>query len=285
MNFQAALTLIKKSHKPIIKKTTTPEPPQQQNTVWAYSRNTLFNTLVKQRLMLDYLTAGIAFWMTLFGVQESLLEFRLGYFGRYWFVAITASLFISFLLSTPITITLIIKFAVDPFTFPGNLILSGIAAVIFGVMLTFSQWLILRQSEMTPRVFAVINTVVGIIVYFLLVWINEGTLEWSGNPINGWKTALVFLAGGAITGAGTGKALDLYCERVERRLIQIERQRQQIETRERERIEREKLEREKLEREALERKRSEREIALEEERKWYEEHGDDDFDYEDEDEE
>jgi hypothetical protein len=45
--------------------------------------NILFNTRIKQRLMLDYLTAGIAFWMTLFGVQESLLEFRLGYLGRY----------------------------------------------------------------------------------------------------------------------------------------------------------------------------------------------------------
>ncbi|MDZ8264690.1 hypothetical protein [Nostoc sp. ChiQUE01b] len=41
--------------------------------------------------MLDYLTAGITFWMTLFGVQESLLEFRLGYLGRYWFLAISAS--------------------------------------------------------------------------------------------------------------------------------------------------------------------------------------------------
>ena len=240
--------------------------------------------------MLDYLTANIAFWMTLFGLQESLLELRLGYLGRYWFLAISASLLLSFLLSAPITITLIIKFGVDPFTFPGNVILCAIAAVIFGVMLTFSQWLILRQSEMTPRVFAVINTVVGIIVYFLLVWLNEGTLEWSGNPINGWKTALVFLTGGAITGAATGKALDFYCERVERRLIQIERERQEIETRERERIEKEKLEKEKLEiekleREILERKRISREIALEEERKGYEEHGDDDFDYEDDEDE
>jgi hypothetical protein len=232
--------------------------------------------------MLDYLTAGIAFWMTLFGVQESLLEFRLGYLGRYWFLAISASLLLSFLLSAPITITLIIRFAVDPFTFPGNVILCAIGAVIFGVILTFSQWLILRQSEMTPRVFAVINTVVGIIVYFLLVWINEGTLEWSGNPINGWKTALVFLTGGAITGAATGKALDFYCERVERRLIQLERERVERETRERERIETEIRERkrqeiEKLEREALERKIIERERALAEEKKWYEEHGDDDF--------
>lgn len=30
---------IKKSHRPIIKKTTTPKSPPQQNTVWAYSRN------------------------------------------------------------------------------------------------------------------------------------------------------------------------------------------------------------------------------------------------------
>ncbi|MEH2218472.1 MAG: hypothetical protein V7K72_15405 [Nostoc sp.] len=78
---------------------------------------------------------------------------------------------------------------------------------------------------MTPRVFAPINTVIGILFYFILVWLNEGSLEWSGNPFGGWKTAIIFLAGGAITGGVTGK-------------------------------------------------------ALESERKWYEEHGDDDFDYE-----
>lgn len=239
--------------------------------------------------MLDYLTAGIAFWMTLFGVQESLLEFRLGYLGRYWFLAISASLLIGFLLSAPIIITLIIKFAVDPFTFPGNVILCAIAAVIFGVILSLAQWLILRQSEMTPRVFAPINTVIGILVYFLLVWLNEDSLEWSGNLIQGWKTVLIFLAGGAITGGVTGKALDFYCERVEQRLIQLEREREEKERLRRERIENEifekkKQEIEKLEREALERKMLEREIALAEEKKWYEEHGDDDYDYEDEDE-
>ncbi|ODG99183.1 hypothetical protein A4S05_05525 [Nostoc sp. KVJ20] len=240
--------------------------------------------------MLDYLTAGIAFWMTLFGVQESLLEFRLGYLGRYWFLAISASLLLSFLLSAPITITLIIKFTVDPFTFPGNVVLCAIAAVIFSVILSLAQWLILRQSEMTPRVFALINTVIGILVYFLLVWLNEGTLEWSGNPFSGWKTVLIFLAGGAITGAATGKALDFYCERVEQRLIQLEREREEKERLRREKIEneifeRKKQEREKLEREILERKMIEREIALAEEKKWYEEHGDDDYDYEDEDDE
>ena len=141
----------------------------------------------KKRLMLDYLAAGIAFWITLFGVQEPLLEFRQGYLGRYWFLAISASLLLSFLLSAPITITLI-KFAVDPFTFPGNVILCAIAVVIFGVILSLAQWLILRQTEITPRVFALINTVIGILVYFLLVWLNEGTLEWSGNPFDRWKT-------------------------------------------------------------------------------------------------
>ncbi|MBG1271356.1 hypothetical protein F8S12_35795 [Nostoc sp. WHI] len=122
-----------------------------------------------------------------------------------------------------------------------------------------------------------------------MVWFNEGTLEWSGNPFGGWKTALIFLVGGAITGGVTGKALDFYCERVEQRLIQLERDRVERETRERERIkneifERKKLEAEKLEREALERKMIEREMALAEEEKWYEEHGDD-YDYEDEDDE
>ncbi|MBG1267265.1 hypothetical protein [Nostoc sp. WHI] len=215
--------------------------------------------------MLDYLTASIAFWMTLLGVQELLLEFRLGYFGSYWFLASAASLFISFLLSGLITITLIIKFAVDPFTFPGNVILCAITAVIFGVILTLAQWLILRQSEMTPRVFALINTVIGIIVYFLLVWLNEGSLEWSGSPFGNWKTVLVFLAGGGITGGVTGKALDFYCERVEQRLIQIEREREEKERQRIERIENEIFERKKLEKETLERFRIEREIALEKE--------------------
>lgn len=240
--------------------------------------------------MLDYLTASIVFWMTLFGVQESLLEFRLGYLGRYWFLAISASLLLGFLLSALVIVPLIINLAVDPFTWTGNLILSGIAAFIFGVILTLAQWLILRQTEMTPRVFALINTVIGILVYFLLVWLNEGSLEWSGSLFGNWKTLLVFLAGGAITGGVTGKALDFYCELVERRLIQLERERVERETRERERIEteireRERQEIEKLEREILERKRISREIALEEERKWYEEHGDDDFDYEDDEDE
>lgn len=240
--------------------------------------------------MLDYLTASIVFWMTLFGVQESLLEFRLGYLGRYWFLAISASLLLGFLLSALVIVPLIINLAVDPFTWTGNLILSGIAAFIFGVILTLAQWLILRQTEMTPRVFALINTVIGILVYFLLVWLNEGSLEWSGSPFGNWKTLLVFLAGGTITGGVTGKALDFYCELVERRLIQLERERVERETRERERIEteireRERQERENLEIEILERKRISREIALEEERKWYEEHGDDDFDYEDDEDE
>jgi hypothetical protein len=60
------IKLIEKSHRAIIKKkNTTPEPPQQQNTVWVYSRNTLFNRRVKQRLKLDYLTEGIGFGVTI----------------------------------------------------------------------------------------------------------------------------------------------------------------------------------------------------------------------------
>ena len=110
-------------------------------------------------------------------------------------------------------------------------------------ILAHAQGLVYTLLSLMP------STVIGILVYFLLVWLNEGTLEWSGNPFGGWKTALIFLIGGAITGAATGKALDLYCERVERRLIQLERDRVERETTERERIEREVLERKKQERE------------------------------------
>lgn len=72
-------------------------------------------------------------------VVESLLEFRLGYLGRYWFLAISASLLLSFLLSALVIVPLIIKLAINPFTWTGNVILSGIAAVIFGVILSLAQ--------------------------------------------------------------------------------------------------------------------------------------------------
>ncbi|MEH2297571.1 MAG: hypothetical protein V7K88_00440 [Nostoc sp.] len=154
------------------------------------------------------------------------------------------------------------------------------------------QWLMLRQTEITPRIFALINIVVGISVYSLLVWFNQKSLEWSGGPIRGWKTGLIFLVGGAVTGAATGKALDFYCWRIEQRLIRIEKERVDQETRERERLERERFEKEKLEQEILEaemleRKRIQREADLEEERLWYEEHGQDfgdDYDYDEKDE-
>ncbi|MHC0067749.1 hypothetical protein ACWATR_33470 [Nostoc sp. UIC 10890] len=166
---------------------------------------------------------------------------------------------------------------------------EAIAAVIFGAILWLGQWLILRQTEITPRIFALINTVAGIFVYSLLVWFNQKSLEWSGGPIRGWKTGLIFLVGGAVTGAATGKALDFYCWQIEQRLIRIEKEKIDQETQERERLEREKFEKAKLEQEAIEaeiaeRKRIQREAAQEEERLWYEQHGKDYADYEEEEE-
>ncbi|MBE9038249.1 hypothetical protein IQ246_24735 [aff. Roholtiella sp. LEGE 12411] len=126
------------------------------------------------------------------------------------------------------------------------------------------------------------------VIFALLVWLNEGTLDLIGNPIAGWKTAFVFLIGGAATGGITGKALDFYCERKEQRLFEIERKREEQEKLRRDRIENEVFEKrrqdrerqervdqqrkEQAEKEALERIRIKREIALEEERRWYEEH-------------
>ncbi|MBD6621059.1 hypothetical protein FNW02_36385 [Komarekiella sp. 'clone 1'] len=187
--------------------------------------------------------------------------------GRYWTLASAASLFFGFLLSGLVCVPLIINFRVDPFTSPGNFILSAIAALFLGGFLSLGQWLILRQTDLTPRIFALINTVIGIVIFAIMVWFNEPSLEWSGEPIQGWKTALIFLAGGAITGTATGKALDLYCGRVEQQLIQMERERVEKETLERERLNREREEKERLEQKILEaeiaeRKRIQRGMAL-----------------------
>ncbi|ACC85344.1 hypothetical protein [Nostoc punctiforme] len=127
----------------------------------------------------------------------------------------------------------------------------------------------------------------------ILCWCGSIRKVWSGGPIQGWKTGLIFLVGGTVTGAATGKALDFYCWRIEQRLIRIEKERVDQETQERERLARERVEKEKLEQEAIEaeiaeRKRIQREEAQEEERLWYEQHGKDyaDYaDYEDEEEE
>ncbi|QLE53148.1 hypothetical protein FD724_34960 (plasmid) [Nostoc sp. C057] len=118
----------------------------------------MLNTKVKQLPMLDYVSAGIAFYITMLPVQEWILEFRLGYLGRYWSLISVAGLFIGFLLCLLIFVPLIINMALDPFRYPDHLVMSGIAAVIFGAILWLGQWLILRQTEMTPRIFALINT-------------------------------------------------------------------------------------------------------------------------------
>ena len=146
--------------------------------------NTL-NTKVKQLPMLDYVSAGIAFYITMLPVQEWILEFRLGYLGRYWSLISVAGLFIGFLLCLLIFVPLIINMALDPFRYPDHLVMSAIAAVIFGAVLWLGQWLILRQTEMTPRIFALINTVVGISVFSVLVWFHQKSLQWSGGPIEG----------------------------------------------------------------------------------------------------
>ncbi|MEH2327373.1 MAG: hypothetical protein V7K32_28210 [Nostoc sp.] len=230
--------------------------------------------------MLDYVSAAMAFYVTMLPVQEWILEFRLGYLGRYWSLISVAGLFIGFLLCALIFVPLIINMTLDPFRYPDHIVMSAIAAVIFGAILWLGQWLVLRQTEITPRIFALINTVVGIIVYSLLVWFNQKSLVWSGNPIEGWKTGLIFLVGGAVTGAATGKTLDFYCWRIEQQLIRIEKERVEKETQERERFEEEKKQQEILEAEMAERKRIEREEAIEEERLWYEKHGQDYADYE-----
>ncbi|ODG99911.1 hypothetical protein A4S05_35875 [Nostoc sp. KVJ20] len=221
-------------------------------------------------------------------VQEWILEFRLGYLGRYWSLISVVGLLIGFLLCALIFTPLIINMALDPFRYPDHVVMSAIAAVIFGAILWLGQWLILRQTEITPRIFALINSVFGIFVFSVLVWLNQKSLEWSGGPIQGWKTGLIFLVGGAV-GAATGKALDFYCWRIEQRLIRLERERVEQETQERkrllkERIEKEKLAQERLEAEMAERKRIQREAAQEQERLWYEKHGQDYADYEDEEE-
>jgi hypothetical protein len=89
---------------------------------------------LRQLPMLDYVSAGIAFYITLLPVQEWILEFRLGYLGRYWSLISVAGLFIGFLLCVLIFVPLIINMTLDPFRYPNNAVMSGIAAVIFGAI-------------------------------------------------------------------------------------------------------------------------------------------------------
>lgn len=85
------------------------------------------NTKVKQLPMLDYVSAGIAFYFTLLPVQEWILEFRLSYLGRYWSLISVAGLFIGFLLSALIFVPLIINITLDPFRYPDHIVMSAIA--------------------------------------------------------------------------------------------------------------------------------------------------------------
>ncbi|NEU84429.1 hypothetical protein [Nostoc sp. UIC 10630] len=59
-------------------------------------------------------------------VQEWILEFRLGYLGRYWSLISVAGLLIGFLLCLLIFVPLIINMTLDPFKFPDHIVMSAI---------------------------------------------------------------------------------------------------------------------------------------------------------------
>jgi hypothetical protein len=77
--------------------------------------------------MLDYVSAAMAFYVTMLPVQEWILEFRLGYLGRYWSLISVAGLFIGFLLCALIFVPLIINMTLDPFRYPDHIVMSAIA--------------------------------------------------------------------------------------------------------------------------------------------------------------
>ncbi|MBN3959930.1 hypothetical protein [Nostoc sp. NMS8] len=77
--------------------------------------------------MLDYVSAAMAFYITMLPVQEWILEFRLGYLGRYWSLINAAGLLIGFFLCALIFVPLIINMTLDPFRYPDHLVMSAIA--------------------------------------------------------------------------------------------------------------------------------------------------------------
>jgi hypothetical protein len=87
----------------------------------------MLNTRVQLEPMLDYVSAGMAFYVTMLPVQEWILEFRLGYLGRYWSLISVAGLFIGFLLCLLIFVPLIINMTLDPFRYQDRLVMSAIA--------------------------------------------------------------------------------------------------------------------------------------------------------------
>jgi hypothetical protein len=176
--------------------------------------------------MTDYFMATMIFFVAMATTQEWLLKYHLGYHGRYWTLAITLGLFVAFLLSAAALILMTASLNLLPFESPGSYIFLAIATFFLSLFLWLAQWVILRQQETTPRIFAALNTAFAVLVYFLVVRLNISRLDIAGDLIKGWKTAIVFAISGAATGAVIGKALDFYCQREEQRLLRREREAQ-----------------------------------------------------------
>jgi len=170
--------------------------------------------------MLDYFMATVIFMVAMAAIQEEwLLKYHLGYHGRFWTLATVLGLFVAYLLSAAALIVMIVSLNLFLFESPGNYIFLTIATVFLSLFLWLPQWIILRQQESTPRIFAALNTAVVILAYLLVVWLNISRLDIAGDLIKGWKTAIGFAISGAATGAITSKALDFYCQRTEQRLL------------------------------------------------------------------
>ncbi|BCL40144.1 hypothetical protein [Nostoc sp. MS1] len=177
--------------------------------------------------MLDYFMATVIFMVAMAAIQEEwLLKYHLGYHGRFWTLAITLGLFVAYLLSAAALIVMIGSLNLFPFEPPGSYIFLTIATVFLSLFLWLAQWIILRQQEPTPRIFAALNTAVAVLAYLLVVRLNINHLDIAGDLIKGWKTAIIFAISGAATGAVTSKALDFYCQRQEQRLLRLEREAQ-----------------------------------------------------------
>jgi hypothetical protein len=172
--------------------------------------------------MLDYFMATVIFMVAMATTQEWLLKDRLGYHGRFWTLAIVSGLIVTLLLSAAALIVMIASLNLFPFEPPASYIFLTIATFFLSLFLWLAQWVILRQQEPTPRIFAALNTAVAVLAYFLVVRLNINRLDIAGDLIKGWKTAIVFAISGAATGAVTGKALDFYCQRQEQRLLRRE---------------------------------------------------------------
>ncbi|MBW4566061.1 MAG: hypothetical protein KME32_34305 [Mojavia pulchra JT2-VF2] len=159
-----------------------------------------------------FIWAALLLWTTMIFVQDKILMARLGLEWGWWTLANSFALLVGLFVASIVAFSVLFSFQLDLLKTRDLALIFGIFAILLGASIALIQSIVLKRQRVPKSVvWSSINIIVAIVAYILLASFNSTAL-WKGD----WKPIIVSVFVGAIIGAATAIATDLYCLRVQR---------------------------------------------------------------------